>query len=69
MSSTEQKWKISAFSALLFIIVAAPYSELLVRKSLRAVHIPVYQYSPLIVQTLIFLLLVRYSMELKLFRE
>ena len=71
--SSYKKWQISIFSALIFIIVIHPYTYILTQKLLGGVFGKIADnsgcstYLGLVIHTIVYILLVRGSMDLKLF--
>ena len=71
--SSSQKWKITFFSGLIFLIVVNPYTYKLTNALFSGIVGPTARNGcptsiGLFIHTLVYLLLVRYSMDLKLFR-
>ena len=69
MPSSEQKWRISLFSAVLFLLVVHPMTYNLTNNLLSGVIGPISlngcpTNTGLILHTIVFILLVRYSMDL-----
>ena len=74
MPSSEQKWKISFFSVLIFLLVVNPYTYKLVQKVLGPIIGKIADPSTgcpttlgLFVHTVVYLLIVRGSMEFRIF--
>ncbi len=71
--SSYKKWQISIFSALIFIIVIHPYTYILTQKLLGGCIGKIADSSGcsttlgLVIHTIVYILLVRGSMDLKLF--
>ena len=71
--SSSKKWQISIFSALIFIIVVNPYTYILTQKLLGGCFGKIADSSGsptflgLLIHTIVYILLVRGSMDLKLF--
>ncbi len=71
--SSYKKWQISIFSAFIFILVVNPYTYILIQKLLGGIFGKIADNSGytkilvLIIQTILYILLVRGSMDLKLF--
>ena len=71
--SSYKKWQISIFSALIFIIVINPYTYILIQKLLDGCFGKIADTNGytkilvLIIQTILYILLVRGSMDLDLF--
>jgi hypothetical protein len=71
--SSYKKWEISIFSALIFIIVIHPYTYILTQKILGGIVGKIADSSGcptiigLVIHTIVYVLLVRGSMDLKLF--
>ena len=73
MASSSEKWNITLFSALIFILVVNPYTYKLTQSlfgnilgSITINGCPTM--IGLVLHTIVYILLVRYSMELHLFR-
>jgi len=73
MASSSEKWQITFFSAFLFLLVVNPYTynftQYILGKVVGTISVngcPTI--TGLILHTIVFILLVRYSMELNLFR-
>jgi hypothetical protein len=71
--SSSQKWEITFFSGLIFLIVVNPYTYKLTNALFSGIVGPTARNGcptsiGLFIHTLVYLLLVRYSMDLKLFR-
>jgi len=69
MPSNQEKWNISIFSAVLFLLVVHPYTYTLMDSLLRNVVGPIANNGcpttlGLILHTIVFVFVVRYSMEL-----
>lgn len=69
MPSNQEKWNISIFSAVLFLLVVHPYTYGLVDSLLRNIIGPIANNGcpttlGLIIHTIVFILVVRYSMDL-----
>jgi hypothetical protein len=72
MATSQEKWKISAFSAVLFFIVASPFLYSLVNSITSRLGLPIANngcptYLGLFIHALVFMLLVRLSMDYQLF--
>ena len=71
--SSYKKWQISIFSALIFILVIHPYTYMFTQKMLSGVFGKIAESNGcpttlgLIIHTIVYILLVRGSMDLKLF--
>jgi hypothetical protein len=71
--SSYKKWQISIFSAFIFILVVNPYTYILIQKILGGVFGKIADNNGykkilvLIIQTILYILLVRGSMDLDLF--
>ena len=71
--SSYKKWKISIFSAFLFILVINPYTYIFTQKMLGGLFGKIADINGcpttlgLIIHTIVYILLVRGSMDLKLF--
>jgi hypothetical protein len=71
--SSIQKWKISIFSAFIFLLVVNPYTYTLTNKIFsKFIGTVAINGCPtsvgLVLHTIVYILLVRYSMDLNLFR-
>ncbi len=73
--STEnsQKWQITLFSALIFLLVVNPYTYGLTNTLFSSILGPIARngcptFVGLVLHTVVYILLVRYSMDLNLFR-
>jgi len=73
--SSYKKWQISIFSAFIFILVIHPYTYILTQKILGGLLGKISDVSGcpttlgLIIHTIVYILLVRGSMDLKLFKK
>jgi hypothetical protein len=71
--SSNKKWQISIFSALIFVLVIHPYTYILTQKLLGGFLGKIAESNGcpttlgLIIHTIVYILLVRGSMDLKLF--
>jgi hypothetical protein len=70
--SSSQKWQISLFSALIFLLVVNPYTYNLTNSLLGGIIGPIARNGcptmvGLLLHTVVYILLVRYSMDLSLF--
>ena len=73
MASSSEKWRITLFSAFLFLLVVNPYTYKLTHSLFSKVLGPIAingcpTIVGLILHTVVYILLVRYSMDLNLFR-
>ncbi len=73
MSSSFQKWNITFFSAFIFLLVSNPYTYKITNSIFSRFLGPVSTNGcptivGLLLHTIVYILLVRYSMELHLFR-
>uniref|UniRef100_A0A6C0HZE7 Uncharacterized protein n=1 Tax=viral metagenome TaxID=1070528 RepID=A0A6C0HZE7_9ZZZZ len=76
MASSTQKWQITIFSAFIFILVVNPYTYKITQK-IFGDWLKLGQVSTngcptlfgLILHTIVYILLVRYSMDLQLFKK
>jgi len=73
MASSSEKWNITLFSALIFILVVNPYTYKLTQSLFGNILGPITingcpTMIGLVLHTIVYILLVRYSMELHLFR-
>ena len=73
MASSSEKWQITFFSAFLFLLVVNPYTykftQSILGKVIGTISINGCPTTiGLILHTIVFILLVRYSMDLNLFR-
>ena len=73
MASSSEKWRITLFSAFLFLLVVNPYTYKLTHSLFSKVLGPIAingcpTIVGLILHTVVYILLVRYSMDLHLFR-
>lgn len=73
MASSSEKWRITLFSAFLFLLVVNPYTYKLTHSLFSKVLGPIAingcpTIVGLILHTIVYILLVRYSMDLNLFR-
>jgi hypothetical protein len=72
--SSSMKWRISIFSALIFLLVVNPYTYELTNSLFSRFIGPIARNgcpttTGLILHTIVYILLVRYSMDLHLFRR
>jgi len=68
MSTEAEKWKISLFSAVVFLVVVSPIMSNLIDQITNMVGVDqMVGNSKLVVLAVIFMLITRYSMDLKLF--
>ena len=72
MSSSAQKWKISLFSAVVFLIVASPFLYGLTERLFSLINLETAQGGcptglGVVLHAVVFLLITRYSMDLDLF--
>jgi hypothetical protein len=70
--SNSKKWEISFFSALIFILVVNPYTYNLTNKLFSGILGPIARNGcptsvGILLHTVVYILLIRYSMDLKLF--
>ncbi len=75
MADSSYKWKISLFSAIIFILVVNPYTYMLTQKLLGG-FLPKISESNgcptmfgLFIHTIVYILLIRGSMDLKMFSD
>ena len=72
MATSSQKWQISIFSAFIFLLVVNPYTYNLTNSLLGGIIGPIAKSGcptmvGLLLHTVVYVLLVRYSMDLNLF--
>ena len=72
MASSSQKWQITIFSAFIFLLVVNPYTYNLTNSLLSGFIGPIAKNGcptmvGLLLHTVVYILLVRYSMDLNLF--
>lgn len=72
MASSSQKWQITLFSAFIFLLVVNPYTYNLTNLLLSGIVGPIAKNGcptmvGLLLHTVVYILLVRYSMDLNLF--
>ena len=73
MASSSEKWNITFFSAVIFLLVVNPYTYNLTQSIFSKILGPIANNGcptmvGLLLHTAVYILLVRYSMELHLFR-
>lgn len=73
MASSSEKWNITFFSAVIFLLVVNPYTYNLTQSLFSKLLGPISSNGcptmvGLLLHTVVYILLVRYSMELHLFR-
>ena len=73
MASSSKKWQITLFSAFLFLLIVNPYTYKLTHSLFSKVLGPIAingcpTMIGLLLHTVVYILLVRYSMDLNLFR-
>jgi hypothetical protein len=74
MCDVSMKWQITLFSALIFLVVVCPYTYKLTQRLLGGILGRIAEpngcptYTGLLLHTLVYILLVRGSMDLDLFR-
>ena len=73
MASSSEKWNITFFSAVIFLLVVNPYTYNLTQSIFSKILGPISSNGcptmiGLLLHTVVYILLVRYSMELHLFR-
>jgi hypothetical protein len=73
MASSSEKWNITFFSAVIFLLVVNPYTYNLTQSLFSKILGPIASNRcptmvGLLLHTVVYILLVRYSMELHLFR-
>lgn len=73
MSSSSEKWQITLFSAVIFLLVVNPFTYTLTQSLFSKILGPIAingcpTMVGLLLHTVVYILLVRYSMDLNLFR-
>jgi len=75
MASSSMKWQITFFSAFLFLLVVNPYTYILTQRLLGSIVGKTSDVNGcptslgLAIHTIVYILLVRFSMDLHLFRD
>ena len=72
MASSSQKWQITFFSAVIFLLIVNPFTYKLTNSIFRSLLGPISvngcpTFVGLALHTIVYILLVRYSMDLNLF--
>ena len=72
MPSSSQKWQITLFSALIFLLIVNPFTYKLTNSLFKGLLGPISvngcpTFVGLVLHTIVYILLVRYSMDLNLF--